>query len=51
MKRPKKLTLEQKQALSKKGYNANEYSFADEDKEAWRFVHKETNETLWISKK
>lgn len=51
MKRPKKLTYEQKRKLSAKGFDPDEYRFAGEDAEAWRFVHKETNETLWIEKK
>lgn len=51
MKRPKKLTYEQKCKLSANGFDPDEYRFAEEDAEAWRFVHKETNETLWIEKK
>lgn len=50
MKRPKKLTYIQKQKLSKKGYKADEYRFAEEDQVAMRFVHKETNESIWIPK-
>lgn len=50
MKRPKKLTYEQKCKLSKKGYNPDEYRFVEEDAVAWRFIHKETMETIWIEK-
>lgn len=50
MKRPKRLTLEQKQKLSKKGYNPDEYRFVEEYQGAWRFIHKETKETVWIEK-
>jgi hypothetical protein len=51
MKRPKKMTRTQKECLSRKGFNPKDYIFVEEDWIAWRFVHKETSETVWIRKK
>ena len=50
MKRPKKLTYEQKRKLSHKGFDPNEYRYVTEDEQALCFVHKETGENIWIEK-
>jgi len=48
MKRPKKLTYEQKKLLSKNGYDPNEFRFVMQDKVALLFVNTKTGENVWI---
>lgn len=50
MKQPKKPTYEQKKKLANKGFNPSDYRFVDELDGAWRFIHKETKEIIWIEK-
>lgn len=50
MKRPKKPTFLQKKRLAKAGYNASDYRFVEEDKYAELYMHKDTKETIWITK-
>lgn len=50
MKQSKKLTRNQKEALKRKNFNPEEYRYLEEDKVAWRFIHKETKDTIWIGK-
>lgn len=51
MKRSKKLTRDQKEELTKKGFDAKKFRFVEEDGEAWLFVNMETAERVWIPKK
>lgn len=50
MKQPKRLTNLQKRLLSRKGYNATEYMYVEEDEQAILIINKETKERLWIAK-
>ena len=50
MKQPKKLTNAQKRLLSKRGYNASEYMYCEEDEQAILVINKTTKEKLWIEK-
>lgn len=50
MKQPKKLTNAQKRLLSRKGYNATEYMYVEEDEQAILFIHKTTKERIWVEK-
>lgn len=50
MKRPKKPTYLQKKRLSKQGFKADEYRFIEEDKYAELYIHKDTKETIWVTK-
>lgn len=54
MKQPKKLTRDQKEKLSKKGYDAKKYRFLLEDDVTECFVDisegEESGELIWIEK-
>lgn len=50
MKQPKKLTRNQKEILSKKGYDWTKYMFDSEDNMCMYFVEKATNETVALIK-
>lgn len=50
MKQPKKLTRNQKEILSKKGYDWTKYMFDSEDAMCMYFVEKTTNETVALIK-
>lgn len=50
MKQPKKLTRNQKEILSKKGYDWTKYMFDSEDTMCMYFVEKTTNETVALIK-
>lgn len=50
MKQPKKLTRNQKEILSKKGYDWTKYMFDSEDDMCMYFVEKATNKTVALIK-
>lgn len=50
MKRGKRLTREQKEKLSKQGYDWKDWLFSSEDEQAICFVKKDSREVAWIEK-
>lgn len=50
MKQPKKLTNAQKRLLSKRGYDATQFMYCEEDNQAILVINKTTREKLWIEK-
>jgi hypothetical protein len=50
MKQPRKLHYSEKQLLSKRGYDARQYMYCEEDDMAILVIHKETKQKEWVSK-
>lgn len=50
MKQGKRLTREQKERLSRKGFDWREWLYSSEDEQAICFVHKQTKEIAWVEK-
>lgn len=50
MKQPRKLKLAEKKLLSKRGYDATEYMYCEEDEQAILVINKTTRERIWVSK-
>lgn len=50
LKQGKKLTRQQKELLSRKGYNWKEWLYSSEDEQAICFVRKDSKEVAWIEK-
>lgn len=50
MKQGKRLTRNQRELLSRHGYDWQEWLFASEDDQAILIVHKTTKETEWVKK-
>ena len=51
MKQGKKLTRNQKEFLSKRGYNWKELLYHTEDEQAICFIRKDNNETVWVERR
>ena len=51
MKQPKKLTRDQKEQLTRKGYDPSKFRFVEEDSTCWLFLNPETEERIWIEKR
>lgn len=50
MKQPRKLHYNEKVLLSKRGYDAKQYMYCEEDSEAILVIHKTTKERVWVQK-